>query len=560
MSSETRKFRVNESIIEHLIHAQAGSLEKGVLEAVQNSHDAQATRIDIALQADTVTITDDGRGFATAEEIKQVFEEFSFDHGDGGGRQFGRFGLGRGQLFAFAATTWRSHGFQMDVDIRKNGLSYDLSEGLEDLPGTRIEAALYTALTPVDIYHITEAIGRMCLYATVPVHVNGKCVSKPDAKRNWTLETDDAWFALKDDSVSLKVYNQGLYVRDYMVSKTGCGGVVCTKPGCNLELNMARNDVLESRCRRWGRIMEVLKKAAGEKTHRKTRRLTIADRDYLASQTADPQHVGNFDQKLFTLSNNRNVSFGGLCRKITRCHDATLTVAETGDRIADRMMVTRAGVVLAPITLERFGAESVDDFLRIVGERAAHDPARRGRWQRACRHLRVIEDITQAPAYQMLDSTLIDDSALGAEEKHTIHALRAADTAWRIVAAHHPDGHRPASRKLVVGESNHAEAWTDGLTMIAIDQVLLRESAMDGLPGFQKLAHLLVHEYLHDDNDSGSHVHDAAFYEAAHEILVDGASELARIAASAFTRYINATERRARVLAKQETLISKSAA
>lgn len=553
--AQTRNFRVNASIITHLIYAQAGTLQKGILEAVQNSHDAKASRIDITLSPQAVTIVDDGHGFASAEEIKVVFEEFSFDHGEGGDRRFGKFGLGRGQLFAFAATTWRSHAFRMDVDIRKNGLNYDLSEGHEDVPGTRIEARLYKALSAVEIYQIVEAVSSMCKFAIVPVYVDGKCVSKSENARKWTNETADAWFALSEDSPELKVYNQGIYVTSYPTRNVGCGGVVCTKPGVNLDLNMARNDIIETRCTVWKRIRETLKASAIVKDKNTARRMTDSDRDYLAMQTADPEHAENFDKPIFTLSNNRSVTLNTLLTKLRKCHPRVLTVADTGSQLADRMMTTNTGVVLTHRTLERFGASTVTEFVETV-------MARYGQ-RMSTKYVRELldcafDDITKCPSYQTLKTTVLADKDIKPDDLAALKALRAHNGAyqsyapWRVTNRHHPDGPRLQPRKLLLGRSDHLAAWTDGHSCIVIDEKTLHDAAMTGIAGFMRIANLLVHEYLHDSEDNGSHVHDAAFYEAAHEIFIDGAEELYGFAAGVTATYFASTARHSRRLAAQK--------
>ena len=83
MNDETRRFSVHPEIIYSLIKAQAGSLGKAVLECCMNSIDAQATRLDVAIDANTITIKDDGQGFRTREEIEQWFEVFGFPHAEG---------------------------------------------------------------------------------------------------------------------------------------------------------------------------------------------------------------------------------------------------------------------------------------------------------------------------------------------------------------------------------------------------------------------------------------------------------------------------------------------
>jgi hypothetical protein len=76
------------------------------------------------------------------------------------------------------------------------------------------------------------------------------------------------------------------------------------------------------------------------------------------------------------------------------------------------------------------------------------------------------------------------------------------------------------NRRILVGESDTAEAWTDACEHIWINRkrlALVRE----GRVGWVKLAGLLLHEFVHDEDDRGSHVHDKDFYEKVHDLLLD---------------------------------------
>lgn len=127
---EQRTFNVHPGIIRHLIKEQAGTLVKAVAELVMNSADAGATRVDLEFSEDgRFCVRDNGRGFASRDEIERFFETFGTPHVEGDA-QFGRFRIGRGQIMAFADTTWRSGNFMMDVRFLTNSapLGYTLTE------------------------------------------------------------------------------------------------------------------------------------------------------------------------------------------------------------------------------------------------------------------------------------------------------------------------------------------------------------------------------------------------------------------------------------------------
>ncbi len=76
-------------------------------------------------------------------------------------------------------------------------------------------------------------------------------------------------------------------------------------------------------------------------------------------------------------------------------------------------------------------------------------------------------------------------------------------------------------RKIVVGTSASALAWTDGATYIALERRLLRRG-IASFEGLSEMASVLVHEYLHMSDDTGSHQHDSDFMQRFHDISVTG--------------------------------------
>ncbi len=126
---EQRRLTVHPHLIYDVITMQAGTLSKAIQEGVQNTFDAGATRCDVRLTSAQFTVTDDGKGFGSREEVEQFFEVFGLPHEPTSGTQrFARFRMGRGQIFSFARTTYESDRFTMAVDIKNSGLDYELSE------------------------------------------------------------------------------------------------------------------------------------------------------------------------------------------------------------------------------------------------------------------------------------------------------------------------------------------------------------------------------------------------------------------------------------------------
>ena len=52
------------------------------------------------------------------------------------------------------------------------------------------------------------------------------------------------------------------------------------------------------------------------------------------------------------------------------------------------------------------------------------------------------------------------------------------------------------------------------------------------------ILNIIVHEYLHDAADAGSHEHDALFYQRYHDLTSDPAFDLGKWVVKAFASYV----------------------
>jgi len=177
---ETRKFRMHPDLLWSVIKAQAGVREKALAEAVMNAIDAGATVCHIRLDGEGYEIVDNGRGFTARQEIEDFFETFGTPHRDGDAT-YGKFRMGRGQLFSFSRTRWRSGRFSMDVDIKTRGLAYDLLDGLDEAPGCTIDGTWYDRCELAEVirttHELTDLVQWMGLTG-VAIHINDRRVDK----------------------------------------------------------------------------------------------------------------------------------------------------------------------------------------------------------------------------------------------------------------------------------------------------------------------------------------------------------------------------------------------
>lgn len=172
-------FELDPAIIHHIIYSQASSIGKAVIELIMNSVDANASTVKLSMTKEGFVCSDDGNGFATREDVLRYFGRFGTPHQEGDAT-YGRFRLGRGQIMAHATTAWRSRDWQMPVDTRTMGYSYELDDlpAGKPLQGCEIEGRWYDALTDTELLSATQEIRDLVRYTPVAVELNGRMITR----------------------------------------------------------------------------------------------------------------------------------------------------------------------------------------------------------------------------------------------------------------------------------------------------------------------------------------------------------------------------------------------
>jgi hypothetical protein len=544
MTVESRAFVTGPSIIRHLIESQAGTVAKALCECLANSIDAHATRIEVTLDTTGFRIVDDGIGLPTREDILRCFEVLGFEHDDRD-RVNGKFGLGRAQAWAFARTLWRTHAFVLDVDIRARGQNYELHVDQPHVAGLQIEGTFYTPRTQVEHRADIEDLKELVRYVHIPVLINGRQVNTPPDSEKWTERTPEAYLRVSATATQLKVYSQGIFVRAFHCSRVGVGGVLVTAIGFPLALNVSRNDVLTARCDLWRRLQARLRHHADHASTKQRERLDANRREHYAQRLVEPEGRAFLKLGLFTLVDRRHVTLEQLAKRIENAR--YVTVAPPGHVAAETAHRTSTALVFAPETLERFGAETLTEFVQsLVRLCAVHRPD--DRWRHddyrldaALRRLPEVllrlpihDDVASSPVPTDEGHHVIEDAKLTAPARAVLQALRKHQDGI-IAAIGRGTDHVVSPRTLVAGRSQSAHGWTDGATYIAVRDELLAEAASRRFEAIPRLVMLIVHEYLHHENDAASHVHSPDFYEAFHETAIEGAALLTSTA-EAITR------------------------
>jgi hypothetical protein len=485
------------ALLYDVIQRQAGTLTKAIVEGICNSVDAKATRIDITCDGAKVTIADNGIGFRSKREIVDFFETFGQPHDEAEGKRYGQFRMGRGQVFSYGANSWRTGKFSMEVDVKNRGLDYTLTTNNENEPGCKIVIDLYDKLEGYEQRVLEEELAAGVCWLNLPVYFNGDRITKDPNDHKWQHETDEAYFNLSDRD-DLQIYSDGILVKTAGTWQFGVGGLVVSKQ--QMRLNFARNDIL-SDCPIWAKIKKFLDNEATCRVKNDKKPMTASQRARLCRDwkygkiPPAPTAI-----KVFRDVKGRWWSIGDLVNN-SRKFGGRITSAPAGDMKGDRLMQQKIAIVLdADQMTSSFDVSSLDLLLKNYIQ-----PALQGN-----------DFEYEIRAFEELTKTLNDCYDLLSESEWSpLEAVKILSAETASGSLRHYMQPRPERRRLTVGQSDSALAWTDGETYIAFDRKFLAACDID-LAGWCKIATTLLHEYCHNEADSLTHVHSPEFYELYH--------------------------------------------
>ena len=321
---------------------------------------------------------------------------------------------------------------------------------------------------------------------------------------------------------------QGVYVETIQAYEFGISGVVITKPGFDLRLNFARNQVIRS-CPRFKRILAMLGVQSKKSL---ARRKTLDDSEVvnLTKQLAS-RDCYRFPQEYRGAAfiedvTGRRWSYNQLDKAAKSeqferlpTNKVGYTFCRRGDQKGDKLMQQHRLFVISEDTAEALNADPKTGF---DGQS----------WFYRFRQVLQFVPFKQVKDAPTGSYRLLRDGELNDRERLMLSAIKDACN-WRIRSATSPDGNWKQPRVLRVGVSDTADGWTDGSTYIAIDRDFLQrvDASYDG---FMTLGLLLVHEYCHDDDSSETHVHSPEFYRRYH----DASKCAVNFMLSALTEYI----------------------
>ncbi|MGR5465249.1 ATP-binding protein [Photobacterium damselae] len=537
------EFEVDKAIISDLIHSQNGTISTAIRELVMNAIDAGSKTCHIKINPHSFSVSDSGRGFQSKENIERVFKRFGEPHVEGDAT-FGRFRIGRGQIMSFAAVTWHSSAFKMHTNVRKLGNGFELSEDENNLyQGCRVFGNFYNKLDSLDISRIQEEISSLVKFTELDITFNG--IPLVDTQTAWDFEDDDVkikWSPNRMDGISL--YSLGIYVKELNRYYYGVNADIVTKRA--LKLNMARNEI-NDQDPLWIKIDSLLKEHSKELAQKEPK-LTEERRKSLIFQLISGS-IGFKDVlQLPLIKDCRGKSFS-IRTLISRRIPLTLT--PTKNLIADEICNSRVATVIDVDELRHWKANDLYEWITSLQSLADEESSYR-HWYLDCFaniHIVDIEQLQSAYDHQL---TIIKQAKLTPRQSAARNAIDYASKIMSKRLSSHLDS-PVAKRKILLGKSQVADGWTDGVSFIAVSNSMI--PYLDkGYYGAIQIALLLLHEYCHDEADTQSHGHDFAFYEKFHDLSSVTSNEIVgHTAQSLYKRYQDELTKKGLALPKEVT-------
>jgi len=152
----------------------------------------------------------------TREDVDTYFKKFGLKDSDVEDKEFGKFRMGRGQIFNFGLNIWRSNDNIMvvnleddtsevwiddeEVEVDTEGLSYNLLEGNETIDGCTVEVKLFNWLddVPSKVSEIKELIKHIPYVFDVEVEINDEKIQsgfepEDDMEYGYYSVDEDSW-------------------------------------------------------------------------------------------------------------------------------------------------------------------------------------------------------------------------------------------------------------------------------------------------------------------------------------------------------------------------------
>lgn len=557
VSTTQETFTVDKAIIKSLIFQQAGSIEKAAMELVMNEIDAKSSGVHIEIGDDmkSLCVYGDGVGFTSREDITKLFGRFGFNHTTeeelARGRRYGKYGLGRAQILAFGACKWITNNFTIDVDLhsdQEGDLPYEVAEfETEQFRGTRVEVKLNEAMSLWARNNLERELKTMLKYTPQKVTLNGKQINQDPNEVKWTDKNEQIAFKIapSQSTNGLTIYNDGVFVRTYPHSQFGVSGEL-TSRNTTFEVNMARNDVTQSICPLWGSLKEFLKPHRERKT-----RKSLTDNDRIFQLNAFISGEMVFEE-IRTKRLVKDILGKNSSIKMMMDHAAnvyTLAPAKNSS-LGETVHNSRAAFVVTPDWLGNMGFDSLEELFAAIELAATTELTELNKTQRYGTAVYELQNlIREIKSRKVVDFDTITE---GMDDSHIIlpddQITKLQKLKLKGIERMNQEifwlfRNENKKRRIVIGESETAEAWTDHLTYIAIERSLVDDAYSGGVKALTRIANLIIHEYCHDEPSIGDHNHNGEFFQRYHDATLSHNYSPMVWAEEAFLTYFTARQK-----------------
>ena len=378
-------------------------------------------------------------------------------------------------------------------------------------------------------YVTVEDVAGSIRYVSVPVYIEGECVSTPAGSCKWTEEDACAYYHYDRNARSLELYSQGVWVCSLLTTHFGLTGCIVSKHP--LKLNMARNTIIRD-CGVWDSIRDAMRaywqKQVARYSDIKDDEVPALLRQILRGDVTKDERGVLLNSKFIVDVFGKKQSLGSVLNA------ARFTFYDSRyPMIAEQVERQQLAKVIMPSTLKDAGLKANEDSAaslmgQIVRVFCQDD---RLEWSR-------MQNATFVPFshyVDLLDSNHeeVREKDLTQEEKLVLQVARQLN----FMMYHLAGGPRTGVRKINVGRSDTANAWTDGISTITLRRGLLRGVRGKHFEsGISRLCSIIIHEYCHGDSSTEQHHHTLEFYEAFHDAIMKPA--FGELVNSFFRRYL----------------------
>ena len=504
---EFHAFEVDAAIVSDLIYRQNGTISTAFRELVMNAFDANSKSVEILIWQDGFEVKDSGDGFEDEASIMRNFKRFGTPHKEGD-VPYGRFRIGRGQIMAFAKTTWHSKNFQMITDVRSKNAGFVFHKDAPLYEGCHVSGEFYEPLDSKEVHRATKDLAQLVRYSPWPVFINQVQVNTQDGIK-WDYEDDKIKIVFNPKGqYGIHLYSLGVLVKELQMHRYGISADVVTRSA--LQLNMARNEINEHDPL-WLHVHKVLreelrKRQTGKNKVGESERLALIDQ----FRCEEIDFMGIMRLPLLKDVRGKVTSF---YTQITKHRPWTVS-EDSQARIADMVSTQGNAFVISRSELDIWRVRTIEQLIAVAQENFG-----RGDNGYVAALLREVDVVPFETISMGVNDkyTLIAINDLSPIEKAQRNALQytAANMGKRLEKLH---GEVIGKRKVHIGIS-HAIAWTDSSTYIAFNRKTL-SLFENGMPGLTLLAATLLHEFMHTNGSIGSNAHDLAFYEGFHDSIL----------------------------------------